>query len=242
MAITSVHTDLDLKQSGSLYKVNPSDILVDKYPNLCVIPMIHNVDVHRNEFLPFVVINLASKDVSLLKGETIGYMNIQPLEISEIMTETSIKPTWIVCEIDEKTNPDKQEEAIKEKVEKRFITSPADIDIHRKLNYKMLMFLRSINKHLETYVQNLLIYFPLIQVTLEKHHYWKLKLIQVIVHQSPQKPYTLPLKHTEWVQRELEILEKAGAIVRSVSPWASPIIVVPKRIALGEPPKQRLCV
>ena len=57
-----------------------------------------------------------------------------------------------------------------------------------------------------------------------------------------QKPYTLPLKHTEWVQRELEILEKAGVIVRSVSPWASPIVVVPKRTALGEPPKQRLCV
>ena len=24
-----------------------------------------------------------------------------------------------------------------------------------------------------------------------------------------QKPYTLPLKHAKWVQRELEILEKA---------------------------------
>ena len=31
-------------------------------------------------------------------------------------------------------------------------------------------------------------------------------------------------------------------IVRSVSPWASPIVVVPKRTALGEPPKRRLCV
>ena len=56
-----------------------------------------------------------------------------------------------------------------------------------------------------------------------------------------QKPYTLPLKHAEWVQKELEILEKAGVIVRSVSPWASPIVVVPKRTAPGEPPK-RLCV
>ena len=52
-----------------------------------------------------------------------------------------------------------------------------------------------------------------------------------------QKPYTLPLKHTEWVQRELEILEKLGVIVRSVSPWASPIVVVPKRTAPEEPPK-----
>ena len=50
------------------------------------------------------------------------------------------------------------------------------------------------------------------------------------------------MKHTEWVQRELEILEKAGVIVRSVSPWASPIVVVPKRTAPEEPPKWRLCV
>ena len=57
-----------------------------------------------------------------------------------------------------------------------------------------------------------------------------------------QKPYTLPLKHATWVQKELEILEKAGVIVRSVSPWASPIVIVPKRSALGDPPKRRLCV
>ena len=57
-----------------------------------------------------------------------------------------------------------------------------------------------------------------------------------------QKPYTLPLKHARWVQKESEILEKAGVIVRSVSPWASPIVVVPKRTTPGEPPKHRLCV
>ena len=56
------------------------------------------------------------------------------------------------------------------------------------------------------------------------------------------KPYTLPLKHATWVQKELEILEKAGVIVRSVSPWASPIVIVPKRTAPRKPPKRRLCV
>ena len=30
--------------------------------------------------------------------------------------------------------------------------------------------------------------------------------------------------------------------MRSVSPWASPIVVVPKKSAAEEPPKQRLCV
>ena len=57
-----------------------------------------------------------------------------------------------------------------------------------------------------------------------------------------QKPYNLPLKHAEWVKRELNILEKAGVIVCSVSPWASPIVIVPKRSAPGEPPKRRSCV
>ena len=50
-----------------------------------------------------------------------------------------------------------------------------------------------------------------------------------------QKPYTLPLKHTKWVQRELEILEKARVIVRSVSPWASPIVVFQKEQPQGNP-------
>ena len=57
-----------------------------------------------------------------------------------------------------------------------------------------------------------------------------------------QKPYNLPLKHREWVQKELETLEKAGVIVRSISPWASPIVVVPKKTEPGEPSRRRLCV
>ena len=57
-----------------------------------------------------------------------------------------------------------------------------------------------------------------------------------------QKPYNLPLKHREWVQKELETLEKAGVIVRSISPWASPIVIVPKKTEPGEPPRRRLCV
>ena len=57
-----------------------------------------------------------------------------------------------------------------------------------------------------------------------------------------QKPYNLPLKHREWVQKELETLERAGVIVRSISPWPSPIVIVPKKTEPGEPPRRRLCV
>ena len=56
------------------------------------------------------------------------------------------------------------------------------------------------------------------------------------------RPYTLPLKHYEWVQREIESLECTSVITKSMSKWASPIVVVPIKSAPVEPSKRRLCV
>ena len=56
------------------------------------------------------------------------------------------------------------------------------------------------------------------------------------------RPYTLALKHHKWVQEEIETLERAGIIAKSMSPWASPIVIVPKKSQPGEPPKKRLCI
>ena len=56
------------------------------------------------------------------------------------------------------------------------------------------------------------------------------------------RPYTLSLKHYEWIQREIESLECAGVITKRMSKWASPIVVVPKKSAPGEHSKRRLCV
>ena len=57
-----------------------------------------------------------------------------------------------------------------------------------------------------------------------------------------QRPYTLPLKHHDWVKKEIEQLECAGIIEKSLSPWASPIVIVPKESGPGEPPKRKMCV
>ena len=57
-----------------------------------------------------------------------------------------------------------------------------------------------------------------------------------------QRPYTLLLKHHDWVKREIEQLEHAGVIEKSLSPWASPIVIVPKKLGPGEPPMRRMCM
>ena len=38
------------------------------------------------------------------------------------------------------------------------------------------------------------------------------------------------------------MLERAEVITKSVSPWASPIVIVPKKTSPGEPPCRRMCV
>ena len=221
-----------------MYEIEPCDMLKDKYPNLGIIPMIHNVDVHRTEHLPLVVINFASDDIYLLQGETVGFMQIQSFDISEIMTETSTKPSSLTYEDDDKEVLYIQEgEYEKENVEKKFITSPANIEVHRKVELQDADITddqRKACKDLCTEFSNIF--------SMDSGDIGKTPLFEVEIDTGDslpitQKPYTLPLKHTEWVQRELEILEKAGVIVRSVSPWASPNVVVPKRTALGELPK-----
>ena len=73
------------------------------------------------------------------------------------------------------------------------------------------------------------------------------KLVKMDIDTGDSPPvssrlYTLPLKHNEWVQRDLESLEHAGVITKSMFKWASPIVVVPKKSAPGKSPKRRLCV
>ena len=56
------------------------------------------------------------------------------------------------------------------------------------------------------------------------------------------KPYTLSQKHYDWVQKEITTLERAGIITKSISPLASPVVIVPKKSAPGEPPQRRICM
>ena len=97
--------------------------------------MIHNADIHKTANVPLVVVNFSSDDIYLLKGETVGFTQDQPLDISEIVTETSMEPSPIIIEDDEKgvLYEQKELDVNNKNIEKKFITSPADIEVHRKV-------------------------------------------------------------------------------------------------------------
>ena len=126
--------------------------------------------------------------------------------------------------------------------EKTFITSTADVDTHRKVKLQDTEVLDHYKKEFEQICKEYNDIF-----SKDSSDIGKIPLITMEIEtgDSPpvcQRPYNLPLKHVDWVQKELDTLEKAGVITRSVSLWASPIVIVPKRTELGEPPKKRLCV
>ena len=64
LAIVYVNNNLKSEQSGQLYEIEPNFLLTEEYPNLHIIPMIHNVDVHKTENVPLVVINFLTECLS----------------------------------------------------------------------------------------------------------------------------------------------------------------------------------
>ena len=236
LAVIQVNSDLEPEQSGQIYEVKPNIVLSEKYPNVYIVPMIHNVDTYITDNVPMVLINFLVDDILFSKGEIMGFLQNQSLDISEIMTETSTEPSPIMIEEENVT------EVLPKQGEKKFITSPANIDVHQKVK---LQDEDVLEEHQNAFKELCNEFKDIFSVDLSNIGKTPLVEMEIDTRDSPpitQKPYTLSLKQAKWVQKELEILEKAGVIVRSVSPWASPIVVVPKRTASGEPPRRRLCV
>ena len=98
LAVVHVNNNLNPEQSGQLYEIEPNYLLTNECPNLCIIPMIQNVDIHKTENVPLVVINFLTDSVYLSKGEIMGFMQSQSLDISDITTETSTEPSPILLE------------------------------------------------------------------------------------------------------------------------------------------------
>ena len=122
------------------------------------------------------------------------------------------------------------------------IYSPAEVKFHQQVELKDYDATEETKQHFEELCQQ----FPEVFLTNNKD-IGRTNLITMDIDTgdsltSAKKPYMLPLKHYDWVQQGIKSLEWAGIITRSVSPWVSPIIVIPKKSAPGEAPRRRMCI
>ena len=123
-----------------------------------------------------------------------------------------------------------------------FLKSPVEAPVHRKI----LLEVKNISPKMQEAFDKLCEKYDDI-ISKNSGDIGKAMLVEMEIdtrNHPPivSKPYTLPLKHYDWVQREIETLEKAGIIERSISPWASPVVIVPKKSTPDEPPRRRMCM
>ena len=123
-----------------------------------------------------------------------------------------------------------------------FICSPADVPGPHKVQLQDKDITTNIRQKFEELCEE---YGEAFSKNNEDISRTKLVKMDIDTGDSPpvsSRPYTLPLKHYEWVQREIASLECAGVITKSMSKWTSPIVIVPKKSAPREPPNRRLYV
>ena len=119
-----------------------------------------------------------------------------------------------------------------------FICSPAEVSVHRKVKLQSKPVMEDTIQQFEELCEC----FPEV-FSKNSEDIGRTNLITMDIdtgdHPPPpticQKPYTLALKYYEWVQKEVDQLEWMGIITRSVSPWASPIVIVPKKLQMNCP-------
>ena len=228
LAIINVSIDIDKSMNDQMFEVRPNFLLTNEYPNLVMIPMLHRVEGIKQKCIPLALLNLAEDESIFLKRRNQGSLEPSSIEIGEIIKEDWSGPV----ESNEKENTEIP-------LEKKFLTSPAEVNTHRKVKLQDAEVTAKYRKQFKLLCKEFEDIF-----SKDSTDIGKTTLITMDGDSPPacQKPYNLPLKHREWVQKELETLEKAGVIVRSISLWASPIVVVPKKTEPGEPPRRRLCV
>ena len=74
LAVIQVNSNLEPEQSGQIYEIEPNVTLFEGYPNLYIMPMLHNVDIYTTESVPLILTNFSVDDISLSKGEIMGFL------------------------------------------------------------------------------------------------------------------------------------------------------------------------
>ena len=248
--IVTARANMQLQDQGRVFEVSATPGFYYKHPSLTTLPVLHKTDLETRENVPYLLINLSMEDEEIEKGEEMATMQLCPYQLQEIIKEKSNKQNDKEQTIEEEINFIDEEKIFEQhnltdetdEIEKKFITSPAQVQSQRRVKLQDAYVSEKDKNDFRNLCKE---YADIFSKSSEDIGHTPLVTMDIDTGDSPpvcQRPYSLPLKHVEWVTKELEILEKAGVISRSVSPWASPIVIVPKKSEPGEPPRRRMCV
>ena len=242
--------DVDINTTEKIkVEVIPNQLWLSANPNICTYPIIADLKGRKpNTVTPFVIVNFSHHEhLHLPKDHVVAFAekDCNKGEVLEICTmeqlEKELPRNWIP----ERKRQEKFSEFFENPFMQKdddFLKPPAEAPVHRKV----LLENKNISPKTQEAFDKLCEKYDDI-ISKNSGDIGKTMLVEMEIDTGnhppiASKPYTLPLKHYDWVQKEIETLEKAGIIERSISPWASPVVIVPKKSAPGEPPRRRMCV
>ena len=244
-----VVVDVDINTTEEIkVEVIPDQLWLSANPNICTYPMIADLkDREPNTVTPFVIINFSHHEhLHLPKDHVVAFTekDCNEGEVLEICTmeqlEKDLPRNWIP----ERKRQGKLSEFFENPFMQKdddFLKSPVEAPVHTKV----LLEDKNISPKMQEAFDKLCEKYDDI-ISKNSGDIGKTMLVEMEIDTGnhppiASKPYTLPLKHYDWVQREIKTPEKAGIIERSISPWASPVVIIPKKSTPGEPPR-RMCV
>ena len=84
VAVLNVNSSVHKNDIGQFYNVRANSLLEDEYPQLQNVPTLHKVDKTNTTLIPFVMINLEEDYVFLPKGQVVGFLDAECIDVSEI--------------------------------------------------------------------------------------------------------------------------------------------------------------
>ena len=84
VAVLNVNSSIQQYDVGQVYNVRANSLLEDEYPQLQIIQTLHKVDDTNQTLIPFVMVNLGEDHVFLPKGQVVGFLDPECIDISEI--------------------------------------------------------------------------------------------------------------------------------------------------------------
>ena len=242
--------DVDINTTEKIkVEVIPDQLWLSANPNICTYPMIADLKEREpNTVTPFVIVNFSHhKHLHLPKDYIVAFAekDCNEGEVLEICTMEQLERELPTNWIPERKWQEKFSEFFENPFMQKdddFLKSPAEAPVHRKV---LLEDTNILPKTQEAFDKLCKKYDDIISKN--SGDIGKTMLVEMEIDNGnhppiASKPYTLPLKHYDWVQREIETLERAGIIERSISPWASPVVIVPKKSGPGKPPRRGMCV
>ena len=244
--------DMDINTTSTdKVQLVPDEYCITSNPNMYMYNLFADLsEKTKNSVTPFVIVNLSNDQYLEFpenhvvafaeKDDTEGEVfEIEQVDITQRnwIPGQSQRPVAEIAKIDMETDLHSILTSAS-----NFIKSPAEVEAHRKVDLEDKKIMEETRQEFNKLCDR----FDDI-ISKGSNDIGKTLLVEMDIDtgDSPpiaSKPYTLSLKHYDWVQKEITTLEKAGIITKSISPWASPVVIVPKKSAPGEPPQRRMCV